>query len=676
MRKNNLIHLAVSAAIALAASFSLSSCEDILGEWDRSTPDLFPNIGKNEVTITKTATGASVTVNAPSDITNLLVSVTSDIAAKGSSEYVFDVTNGGVKSTGSDNTITVPKVSGSNINLVFEKGINTESTLVIKASETASSTPTTAVNKLTITMPDGTTSLNLVIDMPETSVTVKTASGSAVYEGIVANTATNTLIIESGVTVKNLQVKGGRVVVKDGGTIETYVHASDGRIIYLKKEGVMPKYLPGITSNGQEDWENPIFEISNEQGEPYYCQNLKVIKGSEEYTRLEIFGDFEGAKFKKLMIGDGAAVNFGNTEYPNIETIEGEGNARILYGVSYLDFNDNETMRYFGNINFYYVQNLSGVSCSPLWKDKVENGTSVYGIPKNTKNCKFEARWIGSIGYGAQNCSFEAEEEIYSINDGAEDCIYTAGRWISFNTPESSSVTYKNCKFNLTGDAENKTIYLYAPAQSSSISSFIWNFTNCEFGSEIQLPASIQSTKLRLDENGKVVYMDEYNYWVSGSWTDDEGEHIYWYVNSSTDFNDVPQEAKDYGEVDDNQFWNDENHSGYMLNKDQPQYDPVEFNNYVARFAFDGCKTGSSAITSSNFPCNDIYWVPDGAKLYYTIEGEDYEPQWEGDNTVILVKPNAGTRGAYNRANQRYVKPIFHQIPKRHKSPTRNQSIR
>lgn len=673
MRKNNLINLAVSAAIALAASFSLSSCEDILGEWDRSTPDLFPNIGKNEVTITKTATGASVTVNAPSDITNLLASVTSDIAAKGSSEYVFDVTNGGVKSTGSDNTITVPKVSGSNINLVFEKGINTESTLVIKASETASSTPTTAVNKLTITMPDGTTSLNLVIDMPETSVTVKTASGSAVYEGIVANTATNTLIIESGVTVKNLQVKGGRVVVKDGGTIETYVHASDGRIIYLKKEGVMPKYLPGVTSDGQEDWENPIFEISNEQGEPYYCQNLKVIKGSEEYTRLEIFGDFEGAKFKKLMIGDGAAVNFGNTDFPNIETIEGEGNARILYGVSYLDFNDNETMRYFGYINFEYVQNLSGVSCSPLWKDKVVDGTWIGYIPENTKNCSFEAQFIGYIGYGAKNCTFNALNEIYGISDGAEDCSYTADNWISFNTPEKSSASFKGCKFNLLA---GQSLHFEAPAQTSSIPSFTWTFTNCEFSSNIHINGVLNSSIPRYDEKGNRVYMDEYNYWVSGSWTDDEGEHIYWYVNSSTDFNDVPQEAKDYGEVDDNQFWNGENHSGYMLYKDQPQYDPVEFNNYVARFAFEGCKTGSSAITSANFPCNDIYWVPDGAKLYYTIEGEDYEPQWEGDNTVILVKPNAGTRGAYNRANQRYVKPIFHQIPKRHKSPTRNQSVR
>ena len=664
MRKNNLIHLTVSAAIVLAASFSLSSCEDILGEWDRSTPDLFPNIGKNEVTITKTATGASVTVNAPSDITNLLASVTSDIAAKGSSEYVFDVTNGGVKSTSSDNTITVPKVSGSNINLVFEKGINTESTLVIKASETASSTPTTAVNKLTITMPDGTTSLNLVIDMPETSVTVKTASGSAVYEGIVANTATNTLIIESGVTVKNLQVKGGRVVVKDGGTIETYVLASDGRIIYLEKEGVMPKYLPGVTSNGQEDWENPILEISNEQGEPYYCQNLKVIKGSEEYTRLEILGDFEGAKFKKLMIGDGAAVNFGNTEYPNIETIEGEGNARILYGVSYLDFNDNETMRYFGNIYFYYVQNLSGVSCSPLWKDKGVDRTYIGSIPENTKNCNFEAQFIGNIGYGAKNCTFNAINEVYGISDGAEDCSYTADNWITFNTPEKSSASFKGCKFNLLA---SQSLSINAPAQTSSISSFTWTFTNCEFSSNIHINGYIQSDIPRYDENGNMVYMDAYQYW---EYITDGG---YWTTNSTTDFDKVPAEAKTAGEI--SNFWDGTHPAGYVV-YGQPQYDPVEFNNYVARFAFEGCKTGSSAITSANFPCNAIYSVPDGAKLYYTIEGEDYEPQYEGDNTVILVKPNAGTRGAYNRANQRYVKPIFHQIPKRHKSPTRNQSIR
>jgi hypothetical protein len=180
--------------------------------------------------------------------------------------------------------------------------------------------------------------------------------------------------------------------------------------------------------------------------------------------------------FKKLIIGDGAAVNYKNGEDIRIETIEGEGQARFLYGVSYVDYDDNETMRYFGSINFKLVQNLSGVSFSPLWKDQVESETGIWGIPKNTKNCKFEARWIGGIGYGAKNCTFEAEQEIYSIYDGAEDCIYTAGRWITFNTPESSSVSYKNCKFNLTGDADYKYIFLNAPGQSSSIGSFYLEF--------------------------------------------------------------------------------------------------------------------------------------------------------------------------------------------------------
>lgn len=163
--------------------------------------------------------------------------------------------------------------------------------------------------------------------------------------------------------------------------------------------------------------------------------------------------------------------------------------------------------------------------------------------------------------------------------------------------------------------------------------------------------------------------MDVYNYWEKNSLTDEEGEHIYWYTNASTDFNDVPQEAKEYGEVDDNQFWNGD-HNGYLIYKDQPQYETVEFDNYVARFAFDGCKTGNSALTSSNFPCHEIYRVPDGAKLYYTIEGTDYVPQLDDNYNFTLVQPNAATRGAYNRARAQYkpsyIRPRYHQTPTRH----------
>lgn len=666
--RNNVFDKISATIMLLIAGLSFTSCNEFF-EWLIDNPSEV-TITQNEegATVTLTTSGASMTVSSASDISNLLNKIVSDIASKGGSEYVVTISSSNLQTSGSDNTIIIPKVVGSNINLIFNVGINTSIPLTLKASETSSTTSTAAVNKLTVTMPSGTSGVTLNVEMPETSVTLKASSGSVVYNEIVAATAINTLYIEKGVTIKNLQVKGGRVVVKDGGAIETYVHSSDGYLMKISSDGVQPKYLPGITENGEEDWEHPVREITDENGSPYYCTNLKVIKGSEEVTFIE--HEINPDKlFKKLIIGDGAAVNYKNGEDIRIETIEGEGQARFLYGVSYVDYDDNETMRYFGSINFKLVQNLSGVSFSPLWKDQVESETGIWGIPKNTKNCKFEARWIGGIGYGAKNCTFEAEQEIYSIYDGAEDCIYTAGRWITFNTPESSSVSYKNCKFNLTGDADYKYIFLNAPGQSSSIGSFIWNFTNCEFGSEVQIPASIQSTRLKLDENGEVVYMDVYNYWEKNSWTDEEGEHIYWYTNASTDFNDVPQEAKEYGEVDDNQFWNGD-HNGYLIYKDQPQYETVEFDNYVARFAFDGCKTGNSALTSSNFPCHEIYRVPDGAKLYYTIEGTDYVPQWDDNYNFTLVQPNAATRGAYNRAGAQYkpsyIRPRYHQTPTRH----------
>jgi hypothetical protein len=637
MMSNTLGRTFLTAAMLLIAGLMFTSCEEFF-DWLHDNP-VETTQNEEESAITLTNSGASMTVSTASDISNLLNEIKANIAAKGGSEYVVTINSSSdLKTSGSDNAISVPKVVGSNINLTFKEAVSTSTPLTIKAAETTSATPTVAVNKLTVTMPSGTSDVSLNIEMPETSVTLKASSGSVVYNEIVATTALNTLYIEEGVTIKNLQIKGGRVIVKDGGAIETFVHSSDGYTMKISSDGVEPKYLPGITATGGEDWQNPVREIADEHGKPYYCPNLKVIKGSEEVTFIEHNIDPDKL-FKKLIIGDGAAVNYKNGEDIRIETIEGEGKARFLYGVSYLDPDDNQNMRYYGSINFKYVKNLSGVAFSALWKDKIENESGIWNIPNNTKNCKFEARWIGGIGYGAQNCTFEAEQEIYKIDDGAEDCIYTAGRWITFNTPISASVTYKNCKFNLTGDADYKYIFLNAPGQSSTINSFTWNFTNCEFASDIQIPASIQSTKLRLDEHGEVVYMDVYNYWVKSTWTDGEGEHTYWYANASTNFNDVPQEAKDYGEVDDDQFWNGD-HNGYLIYKDQPQYETIAFNNYVARFAFYGCKTGNSALTRSNFPCSEIYRVPDGAKLYYTIEGTDYLPQLDNNYKFTLVQPN------------------------------------
>ena len=216
----------------LIAGLSFTSCNEFF-EWLIDNPsDVTITQNEEGATVTLTTSGASMTVSSASDISNLLNKILSDIASKGGSEYVVTISSSNLQTSGSDNTIIIPKVVGSNINLIFNVGINTSIPLTLKASETSSTTSTAAVNKLTVTMPSGTSGVTLNVEMPETSVTLKASSGSVVYNEIVAATAINTLYIEKGVTIKNLQVKGGRVVVKDGGAIETYVHSSDG---YLMK---------------------------------------------------------------------------------------------------------------------------------------------------------------------------------------------------------------------------------------------------------------------------------------------------------------------------------------------------------------------------------------------------------------------------------------------------------
>lgn len=583
MRKNNLINLMVSAAIVLAASFSLSSCEDILGEWDRSTPELFP---KNAVTITNTATGASVTVNTPSDITNLLATVTSDIAAKGSAEYIFDITNSGVNSTSSDNTIVVPKVDGSNINLVFEKGINTQSPLIIKASETASATPTTAVNKLTITMPAGTTSLNLVIDMPETSVTVKTTSGSVVYEGIVANTATNTLIIESGVTIKNLQVKGGIVVVKEGGKVETNVYApeSNDYVMYQygDQEGVEPVWVD-LKGDG-----NYVPNVQNEDGSAYLFKNLKVIKGAADYARIALYNG--GKPLEKLTIADGAValVNY----QPSVKSIEGEGTATILFD----DWWENDS-KYYNDGNLYSVDEISNVTIGEYLPSDVQgtiDQSYLYNVPTNIENVIFK---MGSVG---------------------------------FKDPESANATVKNCKFE--GAGNNRGVSVSVPYQTEEISNFKFTFDGCEFIENCRFSYRINGSKPKLDEEGNEIYKTYYCWW------EDPTDMSNWNQGRSEDEKDIPADRKSVGETY-NYGWGDDGSrsTGYWIVNER-QEEIVTYNDYYAYVVFNSCKYAGATLTPEALLVEGS-WIPEGANLRYEIDGTLYKAEWDEENGKYVLIP-------------------------------------
>ena len=111
--------------------------------------------------------------------------------------------------------IETPTSSDANtqLNLSYEPTDN--ATLNISDGQTGNSTISKA--KVVVNVKNNTEVKELNIDAP--TLTVELASGE--YNEITAKTATQTLIIKSGVTVKNLKVFGGNVVIENGANVQS-----------------------------------------------------------------------------------------------------------------------------------------------------------------------------------------------------------------------------------------------------------------------------------------------------------------------------------------------------------------------------------------------------------------------------------------------------------------------
>ena len=349
MRKNYLGKLS-AAVMLLIAGLSFTSCNEFF-EWLIDNP---VEVTQNEegTTITLTTTGASMTVSSSSDISNLLSEVKADIASKGSSEYVVTINSSNLQTSGSDNTISVPKVVGSNINLTFNEVVSTSTPLTLKASETTSTTSTTAVNEVTVTMPSGTSGVSLNIEMPETSVTLKAYSGTVVYNEVAATTATNTLIIESGVTIKTLVWKGGNIIVKDGAKIETLGAEGDDKNDKFQVSPWGTSLYKAKDNNTYRVFKNTL------DGDYYIPENVKVCKG--DLATNTSYDDANNIRINKLIIADGASaiINYQIAA----EAVEGEGNAKIYISNHWLD--EDDYVVYTVDLA-YFTTSIKGITIEP-----------------------------------------------------------------------------------------------------------------------------------------------------------------------------------------------------------------------------------------------------------------------------------------------------------------------
>lgn len=461
MSKNYFTKNLMSASMLLAVSMGMASCsgfvDAVLGTTD--TPTTQPTTQPTTPTTPTssavvTADQTTITTSSLADLANAVTSeqkteLENAIKAKAAAGevYTLNIKSEQPLSTENFEGFEIPREEGSKINLVIEQPILTteESPLKITAAEKKSETSTTPVQEVTVTLPAGPSPVYVCVDTPEATVTLE---GDASYEYVEALTATNTLYIKR--PVKNLNLKGGSVVVMAGGSIETLVCPTSSKVINISSDGV----------GGKTFW----YSINDDKGNPYYVDNLKIIKGDAEYATL-VHNIDVNKLFKKLIIADGAAVNYKNGEDIRIETIEGQGNAKFLYGVS---FEQDGKMVYTGNCDLRYVKNINKVAFMPLWKDKVE-WTSIQSIPNNAQNSLFEAM------------------SIYSLP----------------NTYEFNSYTVTNNTYNFT-----EYFNILIPGQSSSRSSFAFKFDRCKFSNNAKLDVVLNESEPVYNADGtpKMIY--------------------------------------------------------------------------------------------------------------------------------------------------------------------------
>lgn len=605
MKKNYFVKNLLAVAMLLSLTMGMVSCQGfidaVMGIEDK--PVSQPETQQPKATVvTVTDEGAKVEASSAAEVSKALENLVDDINAKGvgeGKEYIVELSSTSTEPTAAENTIVVPKIENSNINLVFTDVVSsTSAPLVVKASESTSTESTTAVNQLTITVPNA-QSLDLKIDMPETTVKLE---GNVKYNYVESLTANETLIVGSDVVIGELLLKDGTAVVEKGGVIETYVWTAGKSSLTLNGVGVLVNYDENIapyagvvpakyTIVGKDKVRTRVYEIRQEGEEnlPYYCKKLKVVKGEDvSDVKLHVRNSAEKL-LEKMTIDDGVKVICqGSTPY--IKEIEGVGNATFaMSGHSTLNTQPEQTFGSWGSLE--YVESIKGLTLEGArGDDKEVKFSKLYNVPSNTESITFK------------------------IND------------IDLGRPNQAKGGIKDCKFAY--EISQTGIHVNVPYQTESIPSYEFTFDNCEFPNTNYIHVYVEKTKLKKDQDGNQVYKDVYCWYKE----EDDGQSVRTYTED--DFDKVPDEIKSKGQHD--QFIEFDNETGkwsytegYWVEQ-REAYEDVIFDNYYVYLVFNNCKYNGSALTSNTRLIGDVESdLPAGVYTRYVIDGKTYQYIWD-----------------------------------------------
>lgn len=166
---------------------------------------------------------------------------------------VSESSSDAVSTEENNTTISVPVLENHNVSLNFAQTPKTTSLpLVIEEKDVASTaTPAASKNEVTVAIPpvsNESDAPNVTVNMPNTTVFFASTETSATFNEVTVMTAQNTFVVEEGVTIKKLTVKGGNVLIK--GTVTNLVNESTTNKISYYKQTLTETQLNALLDTG------------------------------------------------------------------------------------------------------------------------------------------------------------------------------------------------------------------------------------------------------------------------------------------------------------------------------------------------------------------------------------------------------------------------------------------
>lgn len=568
MKKNYFKIMAI--AIMLMTGVSFTSCDEQL-----DNPVVDPTEAETEEpVIVETATGAKITINKLSDVSSFIDELKTVIekfqTENPGKQFVLDIeTTATLEATETDYTLLIPNLSEFNIVINLNGNLVTNAKpLTLKLDQKAGTRDevgekikTNYDNVITLNLKND--DIDLILDVPGTTVFIN--------------------------KLNSIQILNGVSVVKDGGSINTYVWAPT-RNDYEMRNGE-PEWVK-FTESGDDFRPN----VSYTNGATYRFKNLKIVKGKADYAKIYVWE--ESYKLDKLTIAEGLTVVLNYTPY--IKEIVGEGNGAILKSSS-IWWTNEEKKTVATDIDLVSVDKISNVTIEPLldgvYKEGKIESSNIYSAPVDIENVTFK------MGY------------------------------VAFRNPDAVSAAVKNCKFE--SDVKDRRVRINIPGQTEAINAFKFNFENCEFSENVIFENYITTSKPKLDTDGKPIYEDRYQ-WVVFS----EDGDSWWWTSSNNEAN-IPEANKAVGLLDNYDYeYNEEKErwepqKGYWKYQSQV-YEEITFKDFYATISFKDCKYAGKTMTAESFHFNNS-WLPTGAYLRYEFDGKTYRALWDEENGKYVL---------------------------------------